>query len=287
MQQATTLEKPSWRRLAPFGAQIENIDIATAGPDQLEWVVDVFGLNGAIVIRDQHNLGAEDLMRFMASFGALQDNDNPYLLDGHKEITVLSNRVVDGRPIGAHNDGVGWHTDLSFREKPALCTLLYAVEVPDEGSDTLLADGCAAYDSLPPERKAQYEAMGVLNSHVHFIETREHNRRVATDADRARFPDVLHPLVRTHPVNGRKALWPTTGTAKEVVGAPAGQDGFAMLDEAIDYMTQDRFVYRHKWRVGDILLWDNRCSLHTGTLFDDEKYMRTMYRLWVEGDRPV
>ncbi|EJL31621.1 TauD/TfdA family dioxygenase [Novosphingobium sp. AP12] len=277
---------PGWRKLAPFGAEVENVDLASADDDTLGWVVDLFGRNGALVVRGQ-NLTPDDLVRFVARFGEPQRNEGPHKLEGNEVISILSNRVVDGKPLGAHNDGVGWHTDLSFKERPALCTLLYALEVPDEGSDTLLADGCASYDELPEERKAELGRIGVLNSHVHFIETREHNRRKATDEDRARFPDVVHPLVRTHPVNGRKALWPTTGTTKDVLGAPEGQDGFAILNEVVEHMTQGRFVYRHKWQVGDVLLWDNRCSLHTGTLFDDSKYFRTMYRLWVEGDRPV
>jgi taurine dioxygenase len=98
-------------------------------------------------------------------------------------------------------------------------------------------------------------------------------------------PDVIHPLVRTHPANSRKALWPSTGTVIEVVGMP-NPEGLELVEELVEFMTQDRFVYRHKWRVGDLLMWDNRCTLHTGTLYDDQKYFRTMYRMWVAGDRP-
>ncbi|MEM6912829.1 MAG: TauD/TfdA family dioxygenase, partial [Pseudomonadota bacterium] len=85
--------------------------------------------------------------------------------------------------------------------------------------------------------------------------------------------------------NGRKALWPSTGTVKEVCGMP-NPEGLDLLQELIDFTTKEEFVYRHKWQVGDLLLWDNRCTLHTGTLFDDKKYKRLMHRMWVKGDRP-
>jgi taurine dioxygenase len=98
-------------------------------------------------------------------------------------------------------------------------------------------------------------------------------------------PDVFHPLVRTHPSDGRKALFVSTGTVKGVVGMP-NPEGLELMDELIEFATQDEFVFRHKWRVGDVLMWDNRCTLHTGTLYDDTKYFRVMHRLWVKGDKP-
>jgi len=166
-----------------------------------------------------------------------------------------------------------------------MCTMLYAVEVPPEGSDTLLADGCAAWNALPPERQAQLAGLKLHHSYRHFMATREYGAMELPEAIRRDNPDVVHPLIRTHPANGRKALWPSTGTVTEVVGMP-GPEGLRLVDELVAFMTQDRFVYRHKWRVGDLLMWDNRCTLHTGTLYDDEKYFRTMYRMWVGGDRP-
>ena len=102
---------------------------------------------------------------------------------------------------------------------------------------------------------------------------------------KAENPDVTHPLIRTHPADGRKALWPSTGTVDEVIGLP-NPEGLDLIDELVEFMTQDRFVYRHKWRAGDVLMWDNRCTLHTGTLYDDTKYDRLMHRLWVKGDAP-
>jgi taurine dioxygenase len=117
------------------------------------------------------------------------------------------------------------------------------------------------------------------------MENREWGAMKLSEELKAENPDVIHPLIRTHPADGRKALWVSTGTVKEVIGLP-GADGLALVDELVEWATQDRFVYRHKWRVGDVLMWDNRCTLHTGTLYDDTKYDRLMHRLWVKGDRP-
>ena len=193
--------------------------------------------------------------------------------------------MADGVPIGAHNDGVGWHTDYSYKAEPVMCTMLYAVEVPPEGSDTLLADGCAAWNALPPERQAQLAGLKLHHSYQHFMATRQYGALDLPEEIRRDNPDVIHPLIRTHPADGRKALWPSTGTVTEVVGMPNPQ-GLELVDELVAFMTQEQFVYRHKWKVGDLLMWDNRCTLHTGTLYDDTKYFRTMHRLWVAGDRP-
>jgi taurine dioxygenase len=106
-----------------------------------------------------------------------------------------------------------------------------------------------------------------------------------SDELKAANPDVFHPLIRTHPADGRKALWVSTGTVKGIVGMD-DEAAEALIEELVEFVTAERFVYRHKWQVGDILVWDNRCTLHTGTLFDDTKYVRLMHRLWVKGDKP-
>ena len=275
------------RELKPgFGAEIDGVDLATADAATLAKVVDTFHRHGAILLRDQ-SLGPDDLMRFISAFGQPEDHTlQENTLPGYPKIYVLSNRIVDGKPIGAHNDGIGWHTDYSYQAEPVMSTMLYAVEVPAEGSDTLLADGCAAWNALSPERQAQLDGLKLHHSWLHFMQTRDYNRQEEPDeALKAQNPDVIHPLIRRHPADGRKALWPSTGTVKEVVGMPNPQ-GLALVDELVAYMTEDRFVHRHKWRVGDVLMWDNRCTLHTGTLYDDKKYVREMHRLWVRGDRP-
>lgn len=268
-----------------FGARIDGLDVARASRAELTDAVDAFQRHGAILLRDQ-KLDPDDLMRFISAFGEAEGHTlQQFTLPGYPKIYILSNREVDGVPIGAHNDGVGWHTDYSYKPEPVMCTMLYAVEVPPEGSDTLLADGCAAWTALDPARRAELETLRLHHSYAHFMATREYSPMELSDDIKAANPDVEHPLIRTHPADGRKALWPSTGTVTEVIGKP-GPEGLALIDELVDFMTRDAFVYRHKWRAGDLLMWDNRCTLHTGTLYDDTKYFRTMHRLWVKGDKP-
>ncbi len=287
MQAGTGLDQGLISPMKPgFGAVIEGVDAARADAATMAGVVEAFHGHGAILLRDQ-TMEPDDLARFVRRFGEAEGHTlGQYTLPGHPEIYILSNRIRDGRPIGAHNDGVGWHTDYSYREEPVMCTMLYAVEVPPEGSDTLLADGCAAHDALPPERRDALGRLALHHSYAHFMATREHGRVALTEEQRRENPDVVHPLIRTHPADGRKALWPSTGTVTAIIGQDDPTD-LSLLDELVEFMTQERFVYRHKWRVGDILMWDNRCTLHTGTLFDDTRYIRTMHRLWIKGDRPI
>ena len=269
-----------------FGARIHDIDLPSASDAELDKVVAAFHRHGAVVVSGQ-TMTPDDLMRFIGRFGEAEDHTQTrFTLPGYPKIFILSNRVVDGRPIGAHNDGVGWHTDYSYKPEPVMLTMLYAVEVPDEGSDTLLADGCAAWNALSPEKQAELSPLRLHHSYKHFMATRQFGQQqtLSPELETAN-PDVDHPLIRTHPADGRKALWPSTGTVTEVIGKP-GPEGLALIDELVAFMTGDDFVYRHKWTKGDLLMWDNRCTLHTGTLYDDTRYFRTMHRLWVKGDKP-
>ena len=269
-----------------FGARIHDIDLSVASDTEIDKVVATFHRHGAVVVPGQ-DMTPDDLMRFIGRFGDAEDHTQTrFTLPGYPKIFILSNRVVDGKPIGAHNDGVGWHTDYSYKPEPVMLTMLYAVEVPEEGSDTLLADGCAAWNALSPERQAELLPLSLHHSYKHFMATRQFGQQQTLSPElEAANPDVEHPLIRTHPADGRKALWPSTGTVTEVIGKP-GPEGLAMLEALVEFMTGDEFVYRHKWQKGDLLMWDNRCTLHTGTLYDDTKYFRTMHRLWVKGDKP-
>ena len=284
MHPAATLKT---RELKPgFGAEVQGVDLATADSATIREVVRVFELHGVLLVRDQ-KMKPDDLMRFLGQFGELEDHTlKQYTLPGYPKIFILSNRTnAEGRSIGAHNDGLGWHTDYSYMQEPVKCTMLYAVEVPPEGSDTLVADCCGAYQALPEERKERLQGLALHHSYKFFMENREHGRMQISKELEDATPDVIHPLIRTHPMDGRKALWPSTGTVKEVVGLP-GPEGMKLLDELVGFVTQERFVLRHQWRVGDIFMFDNRCTLHTGTPYDDQRYFRLMHRMWVKGDRP-
>ncbi|MGI4879067.1 MAG: TauD/TfdA dioxygenase family protein [Janthinobacterium lividum] len=274
------------RPLKPgFGAEILDVDLGDASDETLAEVVATFHRYGAILLRDQA-MAPDALVRFGRAFGPLEAHTvQDYLLPAHPEIYVLSNRVEDGRPVGAHNDGIGWHTDHNFKAEPVMCTMLHAKIVPPEGSDTLLADQVAAYAALTATKKAMLDPLRLQHSFTFLVQMREHGRKPILPEILAANPDVIHPLIRTHPADGRKALWVSGGT-RGFVGMDQA-DSLALVDELIAFVTEERFVYCHVWRVGDVLVWDNRCTLHTGTLFDDTRYVREMHRLWVKGDTPV
>ncbi len=274
------------RELKPgFGVEIMNVDLASADEETLKAIIDTFHRNGVMLIRNQH-LTPDELSAFTASFGELESNIlKQFTVPDHPEIYILSNKVVDGKPIGAHFDGVTWHTDATYLERPAMTTLLYGIEVPPEEGDTLIADAVGAFNALPMETKTKIDGLQVLHSYRYFTETREYGRRQLTEQEKLDTPDVVHPLIRKHPVDGRKALFLSTGAMQRVLGMP-DEEGRALIKKLADFVTQDRFIYRHKWQVGDILMWDDRCTVHRATFYDDKKYTRVMYRLWVKGDRP-
>jgi taurine dioxygenase len=265
-----------------FGLEISGVDIATGGPALHAEIVDLFNRHGVLVIRDQR-LSPEAQLLFTQAFGEPETNQRlEYTVPGLPEVYVLSNKLRNGSKIGDVDAGQGWHTDASYLERPAMCTLLHALEVPPEGSDTLLADLCAAWGSLPPERQGALDGLQVRHSWRALMAL----KGIALDPDDDSIPDVRHPMVRRHPSDGRKALWISTGTTAGIEGMDTGE-ALALLAELADYVTQDRFVFRHKWRIGDVLIWDNRCTLHTGTRFDVERYDRLVHRTWVRGERPV
>ncbi len=268
-----------------FGVEVLDVDFPAADDVTRAAIVAAFQTSGAVLLRGQ-DMAPDDLLDFVRLFGEPEGHTlQQFTLPGYPNIYILSNKVVDGRPIGAHNDGVGWHTDYSYRAEPVMSTMLYGVEVPPEGADTLIADMVAAYAALPAEKQAALGRLSLRHSYAHFMATREHGRMELDERIKAENPEVVHPLIRTHPADGRKALWVSTGTVVRVEGAD-DPDDLSLLDELVAFGTQERFVYRHKWEKGDLLMWDNRCTLHTGTLYDDKTYDRLMHRLWAKGDRP-
>jgi taurine dioxygenase len=266
-----------------FGVEILNVDIAEADSKTLSDVVATFNHHGAIVLRDQ-KLTPKAQLEFTRLFGIPEENARKEFCDpDYPPVYILSNKVVDGRPIGDADAGYGWHTDNSYSKRPALCTSLYAIEVPPEGSDTQLSDLCAAWDALPAARQREIDGLSVHHSYAALAEKRN---IPLTEELKRNYPDVHHPLVRRHAVDGRKALWVSTGTVRGVVGMPNPQ-GIDLTGELVAFATQERFIYSHKWAAGDVLVWDNRCTLHRATPYDKTKYTRLVHRTWVRGEAPA
>jgi taurine dioxygenase len=263
---------------ASYGVEITGVDVRSAAPGTLAEIVRLMNAHGAIVVRDQ-TLAPGDLVAFTRLFGTPADNPRKEVtVPGWPDIAVISNKIVDGKPIGDADAGSGWHFDMPYERYPGYCTLLYALEVPAEGSDTLLSDLCAAWDELPDDRKAEVRDLVLHHS---YAQLSAFKGTKLTAEQRARLPDVFHPLVRRHPYNGRLALRPCFGGSKGVLGI-ANPAGLELIQELVGFCTQERFIYRHKWRVGDLLVWDNNCTLHRGTPFDKEKHIRLVHRTWIQ-----
>ena len=261
-----------------FGVEISGVDVRTASPETLGQIVQLLKDRGAVVVRDQ-DISAPDLVGFTRLFGTPADNPRKeFTVSGSPDVFVISNKIVDGKPVGDADAGSGWHFDMPYERLPGYCTLLHALEVPEEGSDTLFADLCAAWDALPNKRKEELEELVIHHSYAQLASLKGTK---LTAEHRKSLPDVFHPLVRKHPFNGRLALRPCLGGSKGVLGI-ANPEGLELLKELVEFATQEEFIYRHKWKRGDLVVWDNNCSLHRGTPFDKQKYVRFVHRTWIQ-----
>jgi taurine dioxygenase len=273
-----------------LGAEVIGADLARYQDDaQFACIEQALLAHGVLAIREQH-ISPEQHIAFSRRFGELEIHVlDQYLLPGHPEILVISNKQVNGKAIGLQDAGNEWHTDISYREQPALGSLLYALEVPPQGGDTLFASLYAAYDALSDEMKTRIAPLRAVHTYQQYHERSKQKalgtRSSMTAEQAAHVPDVNHPLVRTHPRTGRKALYVSPGLTVGIEGMnPA--EGQALLAQLNEHATQPAFVYRHKWRLHDVLFWDNRCTIHLATDYD-RRYTRHMHRTTIQGDRPV
>ncbi len=266
-----------------FFAEIVGADLADPSDDaQFATIKAAHLAHGVIVIRDQR-LTPDQQIAFSRRFGPLAIHVlEDQLLAGHPEILLVSNKTEDGRYVGLPDAGRFWHTDQSYERRPALGSLLYALEVPSDGSgDTLFCDMSAAYAALPAATKDRLNGLRGMHIYDHG-----HKAFALGEAQKARLPGHDHPLVRTHPETGRKALYLGGKVLKHVIGLEADESA-ALLDELYAHCQSETFVYRHKWRLGDLVFWDNRCTMHFAQPYDDATYTRHMHRTTVQGDIPV
>jgi taurine dioxygenase len=271
-----------------LGAEILAVDLRKALSEQtVADILDAWHQHLVIVFRSQ-TLSEDEQIRFAQYFGVLQKRNRPAEARNeasklaHPELTMLvSNIRENGKLIGSLADGeMHFHSDFCYLEKPAKGTFLYAMEIPSQGGDTLFLNMYKAYDALPTALKARIEGRKAVNAYHYESLTREVN---AAKIDFSAQPHYAQPIVRTHPDTGRKALYVNRLMTWTVEGMDDAE-GRALLDELFAHIEQDQFIYRHKWRVGDLVLWDNRCTLHARTDFSaDER--RLLRRHVVAGER--
>ena len=273
-----------------LGAEITGIDVSRLSKEQVAAVSDAFHEHQVIVFRDQ-SLTPEQHIAFSRHFGGHEIHiSRKFLLPEHPEILVLSNRKENGEYIGVENAGDYWHSDLSYMEKPSLGSLLYALEVPPEGGDTEWANQYTAYETLPEETRKRLDGLKARHSFNRFRNPRVHIPDHAMKGARERYEaispdDAIHPVARTHPVTGRKALYVSPRFTIGIEGLPDAE-GQELLEELFAHMTRPEFIYHHKWRLGDLLFWDNRCLAHLACRGIPDGQIRHMHRTTVSGDVP-
>lgn len=275
-------------RLTPcFAARIDGVDI-TRPVDEETWTAirAAFEEHSVLLFRGQP-LDDERQIAFSRCFGDLEITRSmnpaagtPFARQSNLDIKTGEVIPPDDRRMVYQLANMFWHTDSSFKAVPSLCSLLSGRIVPPEGGATEFASARAAYPSLPEALKRQVETAVVVHD---FSWSRDQVRPgFFTAEERAVYPPVRHPLVRTNPANGRRSLF-LGAHASHVDGLPL-DEGRALLQTLLDHVTQPEFCYRHEWQEGDLVVWDNRCVLHRATPYDTTRHKRLMQRTTVSGN---
>ena len=284
---APTTGKPSQFTIRPLGpvmgAEVIGLDLGKPiSPDVQNRLEKAFLEYRLLCFRDQE-LSIEQQVAFSKLWGPLLEHTMAsHVRDNTQAVQIATNAGPDGKPSGKHPDetAMRWHTDRSWRSNPALATFLYGVEVPKVGGDTLFCNTTMAYDGLPEETKRRIDPMKIIHS-VEYSRRSAPNGPPATEYELRIGPPVAHPLARKHPVTGRRAIYAGCHAWK-IDGMPE-DEGRALIDSLMAHAVQDKFVYRHKWRKHDLVMWDNRCTFHAATPYDTSQELRTMHRTVVEG----
>lgn len=269
-----------------FGADIIGLDLQNRPRDfdaaELDHLIDDYGV---LVIRDQA-LDHASLVDFSRRFGEVVVHAvAEYLAPDHPEVMILSNNVDDGRPVGAPNNGIFWHSDQIHQRRPVAYTLLYGHEVPPVAGDTLFADMRAVHDALPAPLRDELAGRRAVHSFAVSYEKNYIEAEPLTPERRAANPDTDHPVLRTHPRTGRRAVFVDPDSTSHILDMNA-QRSAELLDHLFAYLEDPGYVYRHRWRQGDLVMWDNRCLMHRATGYDDSAHRRVMWRTQVAGDAP-
>jgi taurine dioxygenase len=247
-------------------------------------LIDALHANLVLCVRDQH-LAPVPFRDAMARFGTPMQRKQLARTPECADVNIISSEdrdvLGDGKKLV---NGASWHTDDSFMRAPCSLTMLYGVVVPSRGGDTQFVNMYAAYEALPPEMRARLDGLKVIHKYQSNRQTNRVSRRPAEEM--AAMPEATHPLVRTHPETGRKALYLNANRMEQVEGLDRAESD-QLLDTLIAHATQPQFQYRHLWRQGDIVIWDNRCTMHKANADYPEGERRLMHRVIVAGTEPV
>ena len=268
-----------------FGAEIIGLDLSNEVSDHEFRRIEQTWFDASFLVFRDLIMTPEQHIAFTRRFGPLHImTPLHYNHPDHAEVLVLTNLEEGGKPLGIRRAGMGWHSDGEDKRIPNAGSFLYAHLVPPVGGDTLFADMYAAYDQLPEETRQRIAGRRARFSRVDMHHVHYPHEPALTEQQKLERPDEFHPLVRTHPRSRRRSLY-IGRWARDIEGMDA-DEGRALIEYLFAYASSERFVYRHKWRVHDAVLWDNRCMLHCATPFDESRYTRLMHRTTLEGDVP-
>jgi taurine dioxygenase len=274
---------------AALGAEVKTGDLRTLDHNGFARVIEAWHEHSVVLFRDQ-TLSDHELIAFSRRFGDLdwapiQENGRRFV-EGMPEIYIVSNVKVNGEAIGSLGDGEAvWHTDMSYLEMPPKASMLYSLEIPSQGGNTSFCCMYAIYAALPAVLKARIEGLKI--KHDGTYNSGGYVRQGVTPTDDPRTsPGALHPLVCTHPDTGRRMLYLGRRRNAYIAGLDLAASE-ALLDELWSYVAWPQFAWEHVWRVGDLVLWDNRCTMHRRDAFDPAA-RRIMHRTQIKGEaRPA
>ena len=274
-----------------IGAEVIGADLSQPVGDNLfrelhqAWV----DADGLLVVRDQQ-ITPEQQIAFSRRFGELASaGDNPiiqkYALPGYPEIFRVSNKKQDGEPLGREDAGTYWHADGTWQTFPSKASILYGIEIPRVGGNTMFADLYQAWETLTPTLQRMIESLQAVHAMANAGGT-SFEREFTGKGDIVAAKTAVHPLVITHPDSGRKALFVNRGYTAQIVGLNRAESD-ALLGFLFQHSTAPELVYRHSWRPHDLVIWDNRCTAHYA--IPDYKAIgdRYLHRTSVKGDRPM
>lgn len=271
-----------------LGAEVSGVDVSKPIAADTFAAIRKAWLDNLVLRFRGQKLTDPQMLEFSRLFGELDPpGPNPYgkpFLPQHPEMNVISNVKEGGTPIGGLGDGEAiWHSDMTYTDAPPSAALLYALELPAEGGDTYWANMYQAYEALPAETKKRIEGLKAIHDAT-YNSAGDKRKGYDDVTDPRRAPGARHGLVRTHPETGRKCLFLGRRRNSYIVGLGLDESE-ALLDALWAHATQPRFVFRQQWKIGDLMIWDNRCTLHRRDSFDPNA-RRVMHRTQVKGDRP-
>jgi taurine dioxygenase len=264
-----------------FGAEIIGVDLREPLDDAtFQQILDAWHKHLVILLRDQE-LTEEEQVRFAERFGPPARIHTRQFVQKHPAVMLISNIRQDGKPIGALPDGeMHFHTDQCHQERPAMASMLYAIEIPNKGGNTLFANAYMAYETLSDELKRRLEGLKAVNAYDYDSAATILGDDISADA-----PSYAHPVVRTHPATGRQALYVNRLMTRRIEGL-SSKESEELLNQLFDHQERSDFIYEQVWRPGDLLIWDNRCTLHTRTDFSAAE-RRLLRRVTILGEKPV